>query len=90
MLLIFYLIKPTILCGWNYSYLLQNLKYDDFSSSADALLRQKLKFTTIDIEFSYHSRLMPTNSTGSFRKNVKSKTIVKISIFTKVEFSQLF
>ena len=25
--------------------------------------------------------------TGSFRKNVKSKTVVKISIFTKVEFS---
>ena len=37
MLLIFYLIKPTILCGWNYSDLLQNLNYDDFSSSADAL-----------------------------------------------------
>ena len=29
-------------------------------------------------------------STGSSRKNVKSKQIVKISIFTKIKFSQLF
>ena len=28
--------------------------------------------------------------TGSFRKNVKSKMFVKISIFTKDQFSQLF
>ena len=28
--------------------------------------------------------------TGSFRKNVKSKMFVKISIFTKNQFSQLF
>ena len=30
------------------------------------------------------------NSTGSFRKNEKSKTIVKITVFKQIKFSQLF
>ena len=34
--------------------------------------------------------LRAPTSTGSFRKNVKSKMFVKISIFTKDQFSQLF
>ena len=34
--------------------------------------------------------LQKAQHTGSFRKNVKSKLFVKISIFTKNPFSQLF
>ena len=66
--------------------------FKNLSNDHQILLRLLRMVTTGELEERYTAmKIGPVvTSTGSFRKNVKSKMFVKISIFTKNQFSQLF